>query len=103
MVERRASELGIKHLAQGAASKPEALASLIDAGFPDNNLCAIGDDLQDLSLFALPSVCLRATVRNAHPSVIAQADFVTERAGGDGVIVELAMLILRAQGLWEHN
>ena len=103
MVERRANELGINHLVQGAASKPQALAQLCEAGFPDLNICVIGDDLQDLALFQLPAVCLTATVSDAHPAVLAKADFVTERGGGEGVIVELAMLILKAKGLWEHG
>jgi 3-deoxy-D-manno-octulosonate 8-phosphate phosphatase KdsC-like HAD superfamily phosphatase len=44
-----------------------------------------------------------ATVANAHPAVLAKAQFVTQRRGGDGVIVELSELILRAQGRWPYD
>ena len=69
MVSRRAQELGITHLIQGASCKAEALDTLIGAGFPGSQLCAIGDDVQDLKLFAHPAISLTATVADAHPAV----------------------------------
>lgn len=103
MVARRAAELGIDYLQQGATSKTQALDKLIGRGFPANGLCIIGDDIQDLPLFNHVGVQLRATVANAHPAVLERAHFVTNRAGGDGVAVELAQLILTAQGRWEFT
>jgi 3-deoxy-D-manno-octulosonate 8-phosphate phosphatase (KDO 8-P phosphatase) len=103
VVARRADELGITFLSQGASNKAEALDQLISQGFPSTNLCAIGDDIQDFQLFNHPAVSLVATVANAHPAVLAQAQFVTKRRGGEGVIVELGELILRAQGLWPFD
>ena len=44
-----------------------------------------------------PAVTLTATVSNAHPAVLENAQFVTQRRGGEGVIVELSELLLRAQ------
>ncbi|HCG71410.1 MAG TPA: hypothetical protein DE147_13145, partial [Gammaproteobacteria bacterium] len=76
---------------------------LIAEGFPAKNLCAIGDDLQDLQLFQHPAVTLTATVANAHPTVLSKAQFVTQREGGSGVIVELGELILRAQQRWPFD
>ena len=102
-VSRRAEELGIKYVIQGAQSKSKALDQLLDAGFCSNNLCAIGDDLADLELYAKENVTLKATVANGHPVVCTRADFVTQRSGGEGVIVELAQLILRAQDRWEFD
>ncbi len=103
MVTRRAKELGIVHVMQGADSKTDALQLLIDNGFPRHDLCAIGDDIQDLQLFNHPSITLRATVADAHPVVLAQADFITQRAGGEGVALELAELILKAQDKWDFD
>ena len=103
MVTRRAEELGITHIVQGADSKTAALQSLIENGFPAQGLCAIGDDIQDLQLFNHPSISLRATVADAHPVVIDKADFVTQRTGGTGVVLELAELILKAQGKWDFD
>jgi 3-deoxy-D-manno-octulosonate 8-phosphate phosphatase (KDO 8-P phosphatase) len=100
IVARRANELGIEHLQQGATDKATALAELIEHGFPSTHLCAVGDDIQDLALFNADAVTLAATVANAHPAVAEQAHFVTERQGGNGIVVELAELILRAQDKW---
>ena len=102
-VTRRAEELGIKYVIQGAHSKSQALDQLLDAGFCRDNLCAIGDDLADLELYARQNVTLKVTVANGHPVVRARADFVTQRRGGEGVIVELAQLILKAQDRWEFD
>ena len=103
IVQRRAEELGIVHVSQGADDKASALDQLIAEGFPAKNLCAIGDDLQDLQLFQHPAVTLTATVANAHPTVLSKAQFVTQREGGSGVIVELGELILRAQQRWPFD
>ena len=103
IVQRRVEELGIVHVSQGADDKASALDQLIAEGFPAKNLCAIGDDLQDLQLFQHPAVTLTATVANAHPTVLSKAQFVTQRAGGSGVIVELGELILRAQQRWPFD
>ena len=100
-VTRRAHELNIKHVQQGASSKSQALDTLLANGFCPNNLCAIGDDLADLELYARPEVVFKVTVANGHPAVLAAADFATQRRGGDGVIVELAELILKAQHSWD--
>ncbi|MFL2518135.1 MAG: KdsC family phosphatase [Candidatus Azotimanducaceae bacterium] len=102
-VTRRAQELGIKYVQQSAQSKSQALDELLEAGFCKNNLCAIGDDLADLELYARKNVTLKVTVANGHPAVQARADFVTQRKGGEGVIVELAQLILKAQGRWNFE
>jgi len=99
-VSRRAQELGIEHVIQGAASKSLALDTLIQNGFVDNNLCAIGDDLADLELYSRAEISLKATVANAHPAVLAKADFATQQQGGEGAIVELVELILTAQDCW---
>ena len=103
IVRRRAAELNIVHVVQGANSKTDALQSLMEKGFPNHDLCAVGDDIQDLQLFNHPSVTLRATVANAHPVVLSRANFTTLRAGGEGVALELAELILKAQGKWDFD
>ncbi len=103
VVQRRADELGIAFISQGAEDKAAALDQLISQGFPDSQLCAIGDDVQDMQLFDHPAVTLAATVPNAHPAVLSRAQFVTQRRGGEGVIVELSELILRAQKRWPFD
>ena len=103
MVERRAAELGIHHLLQAVTDKAQALDQLINAQqFPPTHLAAVGDDLQDIALFEHPSIIMNATVANAHPAVKDRAHFVTTRAGGEGICVELTSLILKAQNLWPY-
>ena len=100
-VARRARELGIRYLRQGADSKDAALDDLISDGFPDTNIAAVGDDLQDIAMFEHASVSLTITVPNAHPAALRRAHYTTQRRGGDGVAVEIAELVLTAQGKWE--
>ena len=100
IVAKRALELGIHHVVQGATSKPAALDALIADGFPDNNLAAIGDDIQDLALFEHSAITCPVTVANAHPQVLSLTSWVTQRAGGQGVAVEVAQEILTAQDRW---
>jgi 3-deoxy-D-manno-octulosonate 8-phosphate phosphatase (KDO 8-P phosphatase) len=64
--------------------------------------CAfVGDDLADLPL--LTRVALPIAVANAVPEVKAAAAVVTRRAGGEGVVREVAELILAARGTWEET
>jgi 3-deoxy-D-manno-octulosonate 8-phosphate phosphatase (KDO 8-P phosphatase) len=100
VVDRRARELNVEFVVQGAANKKEALQRLVEQGFPEGHLCAVGDDIQDLPLFGETAVTLAVTVPNAHPAVLERAHYVTARGGGEGVVVELAELILRAQDKW---
>ena len=100
IVARRARELGVSHLVQGAADKTDALEQLIADGFPGANLAAMGDDLQDLKLFTHHAVTCAITVPNGHPFVVATTEWVTERAGGQGVAAEVAQRILTAQDRW---
>ncbi len=95
MVTRRAAELGIAHLYQGREAKPAALAELLTAtGFAPEQLMCVGDDLADLDLFHTPGLALGVAVANAHPRLLAAADYVTQLSGGNGVARELASLLL---------
>lgn len=100
MVARRARELGINFIQQGATSKSAALDDLIADGFPASANAAVGDDMQDVEVFQHDSVSLALTVPNAHPAALQSAHYVTKRAGGSGVVVEIAELILTAKGKW---
>ena len=101
IVARRARELGIEHVKQGADNKCKALDALIAEGFPDTALAAIGDDLGDMELFAHASIALAMTVPNAHPAVLERAHYVTARAGGEGAAVDVTRLLLTARGEWD--
>ena len=102
MVTRRARELGVRYLKQGVGSKPAALEQLVTAGFPGQNLAAVGDDLQDIDLFKSERVALSFAVADAHPATQANATLVTTSAGGTGVCAEIARVLLQAQDKWPY-
>jgi 3-deoxy-D-manno-octulosonate 8-phosphate phosphatase (KDO 8-P phosphatase) len=101
IVERRAAELGIRHLQQGLDDKRpvlEDLAGKLD--IPLARVAHVGDDLPDLPLFDL--VGFPISVPNGHPAVTARARYVTETPGGSGVARELTELLLRARDAWPY-
>ena len=102
-VERRAEELGITKLVLGAESKLNGFQKLREKGFASQEILAIGDDIADLELFSHPDICLSATVEDAAEFIKSKVDFVTEKAGGNGIMFEIAELILTSKGLWPYE
>ena len=102
-VEKRADELGITKLVLGVESKLKGFQKLREKGFASQKILAIGDDFADLELFTHPNISLSATVRDAPESIKSKVDFVTEKAGGDGVMLEIAELILTSKELWPYG
>jgi len=101
VVERRAKELGIRHLEQGLEDKVPAFRALCERlEIPLDEAAHVGDDLPDLALFDLAGLSI--SVPNGHPTVQARADHVTVTAGGQGVARELAELFLRARNAWPY-
>ncbi|MBK9244436.1 MAG: HAD-IIIA family hydrolase [Burkholderiales bacterium] len=97
IVERRARELGIGPVIQGAADKGVALAELMRALQVNPRQCAyVGDDWPDLP--ALAQAGFAATVADAAPEVRQVAHWASSAPGGRGAVRELAEFILRAQG-----
>jgi len=100
IVERRARELGVRELHQGARSKGRVLKSLLERrGLEPAAVAYIGDDLNDLPAF--PVVGLRIAVADAAPELAAAADWVTGRPGGAGAVREVIEGLLRAQERWD--
>ena len=102
-VEKRAEELGITKIVLGAESKLNGFQKLREKGFTSQEILAIGDDLADLELFCHPDICLSATVEDAAAFIKSKVDFVTEKAGGNGVMFEIAELILTSKDLWPYE
>ena len=102
-VERRAEELGITKIVLGAESKLNGFQKLREKGFTSQKILAIGDDFTDLELFSHPDISLSATVEDAAEFIKSKVDFVTEKAGGNGVMFEIAELILTSKELWPYG
>lgn len=100
LVARRASDLGIAHLFQGAHDKSEAFKQLLALTGIESQACGfVGDDVIDLPI--LLRVGFAASVPNAHHEVKTRVHYVTQASGGRGAARELCDFILRAQGNYE--
>jgi len=95
-VEKRMSELGVKHVIQGNSDKVaafEALAS--ELGISESEAVYVGDDLPDLPL--LSRVGFSVAVSNAREEIKAASDYTTDKAGGFGAVREVCELVLDAR------
>ncbi len=98
LTERRATNLGIKHIAQGREDKKTALLELCGKLNIEANDCAyMGDDLPDLS--AIRHCAVGFTVPNAHWFVRQHADYCTLATGGKGAVREVCGIILHAKDM----
>ena len=101
VVSRRAAELGISYVAQGLTDKGAALQEMLrELRLEPRQVCFVGDDLVDLPV--LRAVGLSACPGDAVPEVRDSALFITQAAGGRGVIREVIELILKVQGSWHE-
>lgn len=101
LVEKRASDLGIKILVQGREDKSAALDEILNGKtLHKNSICYVGDDFPDLSV--MRTVGLSVSVPNGHPDVKGEACMITTRAGGSGAVREVTDFILTAKGLYEN-
>lgn len=100
LVQRRAGNLGIRHLVQGREDKLVALKELIQPmGIELDEVAYVGDDWPDLP--AILAVGFGVAVANAHHELRTRADHVTNHTGGRGAVREVCDLLLLAQGRYE--
>jgi 3-deoxy-D-manno-octulosonate 8-phosphate phosphatase (KDO 8-P phosphatase) len=96
ITERRAKELGIKHVDQGSEDKLHAYKRLKGRYRVGNEEVAyMGDDVPDLVV--LSRVGLSAATSSAVAEVRQSVDYVSSLGGGQGAVREFIDLILRAQ------
>jgi 3-deoxy-D-manno-octulosonate 8-phosphate phosphatase (KDO 8-P phosphatase) len=99
-VERRARELGILEVSQGAANKLEETERLAaKLSIPFDQILYAGDDLPDLAPMA--RVAISAAPSDAVAEVRAIATWKLESAGGAGAFRELVERLLRERGEWD--
>ncbi len=102
VVKHRAANLGIEIIYQGQHDKSAALDELLnETGLTTEQIAYMGDDVIDLPV--LCRVGLAIAVQDAHPLVIENCHWVTERAGGQGAGREACEMLLQAQGLLEKE
>ena len=95
-VQRRADELGIRHVRQGIADKAAAYTALLGAlGVSAAHTACVGDDTPDVPI--LRQARLAVAVADAHPAAIAAAHLVTQAKGGRGAVREVCDLLLEAR------
>jgi YrbI family 3-deoxy-D-manno-octulosonate 8-phosphate phosphatase len=99
-LERRARELGIAELTQGAASKLEETQRVAEKlGATLDQVLYAGDDLPDLAPMARAGIS--AAPADAAPEVLRAATWKLEAAGGRGAFRELVERLLRERGQWD--
>jgi len=92
-VERRAAELGIPHVIQGAGEKLPVFLGLLDKlGMRAEQACYMGDDIVDLPV--LQHCAIAFSVPGAPASVKRAAHHVTRLAGGSGAVREACELLM---------
>lgn len=99
-VERRAKELGIVEVHQGASDKlleAERLAQRLDIPFAE--ILYVGDDLPDLAPMLRAAISVAPA--DAAPEVLAAATWKLRTRGGQGAFRELVERLLRERGSWD--
>lgn len=93
-VERRAGELGIKHVIQGAGEKLPVFFNLLESlRLKPEQACYMGDDLVDLPV--LEACGLAFTVPDAPTAVKRSAHHITRRRGGEGAVRDACEMLMR--------
>ena len=96
-VERRMSDLGIRHAYLGVQDKLAAFDDLrARLGLAPEQIAYIGDDLIDLPV--MTRVGLAIAVRDADPFVRRHAHWRTPHRGGRGAARDVCELVLEARG-----
>jgi len=99
VVDRRAEELGVRLVYQGAKNKIEIYEQILaEQKTADSEVAYAGDDLVDLPV--MRRVGLALTPADAIDEVKAAAHYVCRLAGGHGAAREMVELILKGRGLW---
>lgn len=95
-VLRRADELSIRHVVQGAGDKLAAFEALLgESGFHPEACAFVGDDLPDLPV--LRRCGFAVAVANAVEDVKAACHYVTRARGGHGAVREFCEVVLSAR------
>jgi 3-deoxy-D-manno-octulosonate 8-phosphate phosphatase (KDO 8-P phosphatase) len=96
IVAKRMAALNVEHIIQGQEDKLPALLTLAkELAVTIDEIAYIGDDMPDLP--CIVQVGLGIAVHDAHPMVLAKADYTTFTKGGFGAVREVCDLIMQCQ------
>jgi 3-deoxy-D-manno-octulosonate 8-phosphate phosphatase (KDO 8-P phosphatase) len=99
IVEKRATELGIDIVYQGAKVKMEPFEEILESlSLTPEEVAYVGDDVVDLPV--MRRVGFAATVADAVDDVKPYADMVSKRCGGRGAVREICDYILKESDRW---
>ena len=99
-VSRRARDLSITYLRQGALDKIKDFEELlVEAEIEESEVAFIGDDVTDIPLMERAE--LAVAVADAARETREAAHYVTQLPGGYGAVREVTEIILKAHGLWD--
>lgn len=88
LADRFAQKMGIASVYKGCKDKAAALREFAAAsGFPADEVCFIGDDVNDLP--ALAAAGYAAAPGDAYPAAKEAADYVARAGGGRGAVREI--------------
>jgi len=100
VVDKRAKELGINYLYQDVKNKKAVLQEILEKeGLNFNQVAAIGDDLNDLTL--LRAVGLSFAPADAMPMVAKEVDVVLTKVGGKAAVREMIDIVVEKENLSE--
>ncbi len=98
IVERRAKELGIRHLYQGVRQKRERFLSLLEElGLKSEEVAVIGDDLNDYGM--LQEAGISYAPADAVEAIRIAVDEVLPAKGGRGAVRAMVEDLLDREGL----
>jgi 3-deoxy-D-manno-octulosonate 8-phosphate phosphatase (KDO 8-P phosphatase) len=97
---RRAEQLDIAHVFEGAKAKLPVLRTLLaQLEVAPEQVVYIGDDLLDIP--PVRYVGWGVAVANAVSELKQVADYVTDKSGGQGAVREVIELVLKRSGRWD--
>jgi len=101
VVAKRADELSIAEVHQGAGDKLSVLRAMCERlDISPSETAYIGDDLNDLPV--MRQVGYAIAVADARDEVKEFSHFTTTAPGGGGAVSEAAEHVLRGQGKWDQ-
>lgn len=100
IVDRRAQELGIREVVQGAKDKAAEVRALrARLGIAAGGVAYVGDDLSDVP--PMREAGFAAAPADAAPEVRQAATFVAANPGGRGAVRDAVEALLRREGRWD--